>query len=106
MFRQLESETIAATQKTLHWLTSSFIIDGQVTLSYLIPHLSVKPWLICCFFLPQETQNVDSNPTAASDQSQCDLHKPPEKLLCAQCRRILKTTPEVVQKKVCWICRF
>uniref|UniRef100_A0A671XI67 TRASH domain-containing protein n=1 Tax=Sparus aurata TaxID=8175 RepID=A0A671XI67_SPAAU len=50
-------------------------------------------------FLPQETQNVDTNPPAASDQPQCDFHKPPEKLLCAQCRRILKTTPEVVQKK-------
>ncbi|XP_036948803.1 uncharacterized protein LOC119016720 isoform X3 [Acanthopagrus latus] len=54
---------------------------------------------LTCAMTFKETQNVDSNPTAASDQSQCDLHKPPEKLLCAQCRRILKTTPEVVQKK-------
>uniref|UniRef100_A0A8C4GWA1 TRASH domain-containing protein n=1 Tax=Dicentrarchus labrax TaxID=13489 RepID=A0A8C4GWA1_DICLA len=50
-------------------------------------------------FVLQETQNAATSPTAASDQTQCDFLKPPEKLPCAQCRRILKTTPKVVQKK-------
>uniref|UniRef100_A0A4W6DBP6 TRASH domain-containing protein n=1 Tax=Lates calcarifer TaxID=8187 RepID=A0A4W6DBP6_LATCA len=33
------------------------------------------------------------------DQTQSDFLKPPEKLPCAQCRRIIKTTPKVIQKK-------
>lgn len=85
--------------KFLHhtWSVYSFTLD-TTSVNETLAHFLL--------FLPQETQNVDTNPPAASDQPQCDFHKPPEKLLCAQCRRILKTTPEVVQKKVCWICRL
>ncbi|XP_051245715.1 zinc finger MYM-type protein 4-like isoform X1 [Dicentrarchus labrax] len=54
---------------------------------------------LTCAMAFKETQNAATSPTAASDQTQCDFLKPPEKLPCAQCRRILKTTPKVVQKK-------
>lgn len=44
--------------------------------------------------------NDATSPTGAHDQTQCDSQKTPEKLPCAQCRRIIKTAPQVVQKKV------
>ncbi|XP_040909011.1 uncharacterized protein LOC121191726 isoform X2 [Toxotes jaculatrix] len=57
---------------------------------------------LTCAMAFKETQNdmaAASNLTGASDQTQCDFLKPPEKLPCAQCRRIIKTTPKVIQKK-------
>ncbi|XP_056256201.1 uncharacterized protein LOC130184300 isoform X2 [Seriola aureovittata] len=57
---------------------------------------------LACAMAFKETQKdttAATNPTGASDQTQCDYLKPPDKLPCAQCRRIIKTTPKVVQKK-------
>ncbi|XP_041811390.1 uncharacterized protein LOC121619625 isoform X2 [Chelmon rostratus] len=54
---------------------------------------------LTCAMAFKDTQNAATNQTAASEKSQCDFLKPPEKLPCAQCRRILKTAPQVVQKK-------
>ncbi|GLD59403.1 uncharacterized protein AKAME5_001140500 [Lates japonicus] len=47
----------------------------------------------------QKDLTAATNPTGAPDQTQSDFLKPPEKLPCAQCRRIIKTTPKVIQKK-------
>ncbi|KAG8004892.1 Zinc finger MYM-type protein 4 [Nibea albiflora] len=54
---------------------------------------------LSCAMVFKETQTATVNSTGASDQTQSDFLKPPEKLPCAQCRRILKTAPKVVQKK-------
>ncbi|XP_067468322.1 uncharacterized protein [Thunnus thynnus] len=57
---------------------------------------------LTCAMAFKETQkdvNVVTNPAGAPDQTQGDSIKPPEKLPCAQCRRIIKTAPKVVQKK-------
>ncbi|XP_070702934.1 zinc finger MYM-type protein 4-like [Pempheris klunzingeri] len=57
---------------------------------------------LSCAMVFKETlkdMNAAANSTGSPDQTQCDFLKPPEKLPCAQCRRILKTTPKVVQKK-------
>ncbi|XP_054461684.1 uncharacterized protein LOC129097029 isoform X2 [Anoplopoma fimbria] len=47
----------------------------------------------------QKNMNASTNAAGAADQSQTDFLKTPEKLPCAQCRRIIKTTPKVIQKK-------
>ncbi|XP_039978355.1 LOW QUALITY PROTEIN: uncharacterized protein LOC120786776 [Xiphias gladius] len=57
---------------------------------------------LTCAMAFKETQKdttASTNLTGAPDQTQCDFLKPPEKLPCAQCRRIIKTTPKVIQKK-------
>ncbi|KAM6974369.1 uncharacterized protein LKV04_016014 [Tautogolabrus adspersus] len=47
----------------------------------------------------QRDKNVPTNPAGASQQTQCDFLKPPEKLKCAQCRRVMKTAHKVIQNK-------
>ncbi|TKS88872.1 Zinc finger MYM-type protein 4 [Collichthys lucidus] len=54
---------------------------------------------LSCAMVFKETQTATVNSTGASDQTQSAFLKPPEKLPCAQCRRILKAAPKVVQKK-------
>ncbi|XP_044027833.1 uncharacterized protein LOC122864451 isoform X2 [Siniperca chuatsi] len=57
---------------------------------------------LTCAMAFKETQkdmNAATNPTGALDQTQWDFLKPPEKLPCAQCRRIIKAAPKVIQKK-------
>nr|XP_046274081.1 uncharacterized protein LOC124074833 isoform X2 [Scatophagus argus] len=53
---------------------------------------------LSCAMAFKETHS-GATETAASDQTRSDFLKSPEKLPCAQCRRILKSTPKVVQKK-------
>ncbi|XP_029298586.1 LOW QUALITY PROTEIN: uncharacterized protein LOC115015426 [Cottoperca gobio] len=50
-----------------------------------------------CFKMSQKDMNAATTSTGAADP--CDFLKPPEKLPCAHCRRIIKTTPKVIQKK-------
>nr|XP_029135785.1 zinc finger MYM-type protein 4-like [Labrus bergylta] len=47
----------------------------------------------------QRDKHVPTRPAGASQQTQCDFLKPPEKLKCAKCRREMKTTPKVIQNK-------
>ncbi|XP_060916511.1 uncharacterized protein LOC132991681 [Labrus mixtus] len=47
----------------------------------------------------QRDEHVPTRPAGASQQTQCDHLKPPEKLKCAKCRRKMKTTPKVIQNK-------
>nr|XP_020474167.1 uncharacterized protein LOC109970738 [Monopterus albus] len=47
----------------------------------------------------QKDMTAATNLTGASDHPQCDFTKQPEKLPCAQCRRIIKATPKVIQKE-------
>uniref|UniRef100_A0A4W6DAT5 TRASH domain-containing protein n=1 Tax=Lates calcarifer TaxID=8187 RepID=A0A4W6DAT5_LATCA len=57
----------------------------------------------CClsfsFILSEPSDSVMCHRDKTPDQTQSDFLKPPEKLPCAQCRRIIKTTPKVIQKK-------
>ncbi|XP_034401108.1 uncharacterized protein LOC117738995 isoform X2 [Cyclopterus lumpus] len=47
----------------------------------------------------QKDMSASTNAEGAADRTQCDFLKPPEKLPCAQCQRIIKATPKVIQKK-------
>ncbi|XP_067340724.1 uncharacterized protein [Channa argus] len=40
-----------------------------------------------------------TNSTGVPNQTQCDLFKTPEKLLCARCQRVIGSTPKVIQTK-------
>ncbi|XP_074468762.1 uncharacterized protein LOC141753956 isoform X2 [Sebastes fasciatus] len=55
--------------------------------------------LTCAMSFKESQKDMNPATTGASDQTQCDFLKPPEKLPCAQCRRIIKATPKVIQKK-------
>ncbi|XP_038581361.1 zinc finger MYM-type protein 4-like [Micropterus salmoides] len=57
--------------------------------------------LTCAMAFKESQKDMKSatSPTGAPDQTQCDFLKPPGKLPCAQCRRIIKAAPQVVQKK-------
>ncbi|XP_049890842.1 uncharacterized protein LOC126384039 isoform X1 [Epinephelus moara] len=55
--------------------------------------------LTCAMSFKESQKDLTANSTGAADQTQIDYHKPPEKLPCAQCRRIIKATPKVIQKK-------
>uniref|UniRef100_A0A8C2Z5T8 TRASH domain-containing protein n=1 Tax=Cyclopterus lumpus TaxID=8103 RepID=A0A8C2Z5T8_CYCLU len=49
--------------------------------------------------LSPKDMSASTNAEGAADRTQCDFLKPPEKLPCAQCQRIIKATPKVIQKK-------
>ncbi|KAM9838694.1 zinc finger MYM-type protein 4-like [Aulostomus maculatus] len=51
------------------------------------------------FKATQKEKYVEANPAGAPEQTQCNIPKPPEKLQCAKCSRVIKTTPRVVQEK-------
>ncbi|XP_034748086.1 uncharacterized protein LOC117956880 isoform X2 [Etheostoma cragini] len=55
--------------------------------------------LTCAMSFKESQKDMAVNSTGAADQTQCDFLKPPEKLPCAQCGRILKASPKVIQKK-------
>ncbi|XP_062291642.1 uncharacterized protein LOC133996101 isoform X2 [Scomber scombrus] len=55
--------------------------------------------LTCAMVFKETHMNGATSPAGAHDQTQCDSLKTPEKLPCAQCRCIIKTAPQVVQKK-------
>ncbi|XP_047200190.1 uncharacterized protein LOC118124568 [Hippoglossus stenolepis] len=64
---------------------------------------------LACAMTFKETQKDTSAPShlsGASDPTTSDFLKPPENLLCAQCRRIIRTSPKVVQQKgkVTFVC--
>ena len=64
---------------------------------------SLKPLYVS---LPQESHKDTTAPTSttgAADQTQGDFLKAPETLPCAQCRREIKSTPTVIEKKVCGV---
>ncbi|XP_060948228.1 uncharacterized protein LOC133025555 [Limanda limanda] len=57
---------------------------------------------LACAMTFKETQkdtSASSHLSGASDLTNSDFLKPPENLLCAQCRRIIKISPKVVQQK-------
>ncbi|XP_028452609.1 zinc finger MYM-type protein 4-like [Perca flavescens] len=55
--------------------------------------------LTCAMSFKESQKDMAANSTGAADPTQCDFLKPPEKLPCAQCRRIIKASPKVIQKK-------
>ncbi|XP_039675540.1 uncharacterized protein LOC120570916 isoform X5 [Perca fluviatilis] len=55
--------------------------------------------LTCAMSFKESQKDMAANSTGAADPSQCDFLKPPEKLPCAQCRRIIKASPKVIQQK-------
>ncbi|XP_034456683.1 uncharacterized protein LOC117770910 isoform X3 [Hippoglossus hippoglossus] len=64
---------------------------------------------LACAMTFKETQKDTSAPShlsGASDPTTSDFLKPPENLLCPQCRRIIRTSPKVVQQKgkVTFVC--
>ncbi|XP_034560363.1 uncharacterized protein LOC117827743 isoform X3 [Notolabrus celidotus] len=50
-------------------------------------------------FKATKNKTVNINVAEASEQTQRDILKPPEKLVCAYCVRMIRTTPKVIQEK-------
>ncbi|XP_042370235.1 zinc finger MYM-type protein 4-like, partial [Plectropomus leopardus] len=55
--------------------------------------------LACAMSFKESQKDTNGNSSGAAEETRFDYLKPPEKLPCAQCRRIIKAPPKVIQEK-------